>query len=170
MGCEKVLLQEIKTLVDKASHYYRVIHCVLVVTMCSSCFILCIGIILSVSSWVLVSFFPFIQACFIFFFKLWQVDSVHGILGLGDLWAGGLPLSSTSSESSVSLFSLSSCSLSSSGSLFPILLSDVLPELSSSPKTFLLAGQPAGFLVSCSCFNNCHAFSLSFCSRYHSPS
>ena len=79
--------------------------------MCSSRFILCIGIILSISSWVLVSFFPFILAGFIFFFKLLWVDSVCGILGLGDLRAGSLPSSLTSSESSLSLFSLSSCSL-----------------------------------------------------------
>ena len=139
--------------------------------MCSSHFILCICIILSVSSWVLVSFFPFIQARFIFFFKLLQVDGVCGVLGLGDLWAGSLPLSSTLSESSLSLFSLSSCSFSLSGSLFPILLSDALPELLSSPKTFLLAGQRAGFLASCSCFDICCcAFSISFCLRYRSPS
>ena len=170
MGCEKVLLYEIRTVVDKALHYYRVIHCVLVVTMCSSHFILCIGIILSISSWVLVSFFPFIQAHFVFFFELLQVDGVRDVLGLGDLRAGGLPSSSISSESSLSLFSLLSCSFSSLGSLFPIWLSDALPESLSSPKTFLLAGQPAGFLASCSCFDNCRAFSISFCLRYHSPS
>ena len=77
--------------------------------MCSSRFILCLGIIHSISSWVLVSFFPFIQVCFVFFFELLWVDGVCGILGFGDLWTGSLPSSSTSSESSLLLFSLSSC-------------------------------------------------------------
>ena len=138
--------------------------------MCSSRFIMSLGIIHSISSWVLVSFFPFIQVCFVFFFELLWVDGVRGILGLGDLWAGGLPSSSTSSESSLLLFSLSSCSFLLSGSFFSIVLSDALPESLSSPKSFLMAGRPVGFLVSCSCFGNCHAFSISFCSRYHSPS
>ena len=52
------------------------------------CFILYISIILSVSTWVFISFFPFTQAHFVFFFELLGVDGVRGILCLGDLWTG----------------------------------------------------------------------------------
>ena len=76
--------------------------------------------ILKVSTWVFISFFPFIQAHFVFLFKLLRVDGVHAILGLGDLRAGSLPASSTMSMSSSSLCSLPSCSFSSSGSLFSV--------------------------------------------------
>ena len=138
--------------------------------MYSSHFILCINIILSVPSWVFISFFPFIQAHFVFFFELLQVGGVRGILGLGDLQAGSLSTSSTSSEWSSSLCSLSSCSFSSSESLFSVWGSDVLIESLSSQKTFLLAGRLAGFLASGCCLDNCLTSSISFCSRYHSPS
>ena len=63
---------------------------------------------MKVSTLVIISFFPFIQACFVVLFEPLRVDSIRAILGLGDLWAGSLPASSTSSTSSSSLCSLSS--------------------------------------------------------------
>ena len=60
------------------------------------------------STWVFISFFPFIQAYFVFLLEPLRVDSIPAILGLGDLRAGSLPTSSTSSTSSSSLCSLSS--------------------------------------------------------------
>ena len=82
-------------------------------------FILYISIILllKVSTLIFISFFPFIQACFVVLFEPLQVDSICAILGLGDLRAGSLPTSSTSSTSSSSLCSLSSSFFPSSGSL-----------------------------------------------------
>ena len=63
---------------------------------------------MKVSTLVFISFFPFIQACFVVLFEPVRVDSIRAILGLGDLRAGSLPTSSTSSTSSSSLCSLSS--------------------------------------------------------------
>ena len=73
-------------------------------------FILYISIILSlkVSTLVFISFFPFIQACFVVLFEPLRVDSIRAILSLGVEQAGSLPTSSTSSTSSSSLCSLSS--------------------------------------------------------------
>ena len=102
-----------------SSFFHHLDHCL---DMYYSCFILYISIIflLKVSTWVFISFVPIIQAHFVFLFELLRVDGVCAILGLGDRWAGSLPMSSTSSTSLSLLCSLSSCSFSSSGSLFSV--------------------------------------------------
>ena len=85
-----------------------------------SCYIYKYFFLLKVSTWVFISFVPIIQACFVFLFELLRVDGVRAILGLGDRRAGSLPMSSTSSTLLSLSCSLSSCSFSSSGSLFSV--------------------------------------------------
>ena len=76
--------------------------------------------LLKLSTWVFISFVPIIQTRFVFLFELPRVDGVRAVLGLGDRRAGSLPMSSTSSTSLSLSCLLSSCSFSSSGSLFSV--------------------------------------------------